>query len=44
MIHDMALTERYIVLVLCPLVFDVAAVMKGGSLLTGGPSTARGSR
>ena len=33
MIHDMALTSRYIVLMLSPLVFDIAGVMKGGSLL-----------
>ncbi|HEY5854364.1 MAG TPA: carotenoid oxygenase family protein [Aldersonia sp.] len=33
MIHDMALTSRYIVLVLSPLVFDIAGVMSGGSLL-----------
>jgi len=33
MIHDMALTQRYIVLVLCPLVFDIAAAMTGGSVL-----------
>ena len=37
MIHDMALTSRYIVLVLSPLVFDVAGVMKGGSLLNWRP-------
>mgnify|MGYP001757576409 CR=1 FL=1 len=33
MIHDIALTSRYIVLFACPLVFDIAAVMAGGSLL-----------
>jgi carotenoid cleavage dioxygenase len=33
MIHDMALTRRYIVLMLCPLVFDMAAVLTGGSVL-----------
>ncbi|MFD4469916.1 carotenoid oxygenase family protein [Rhodococcus sp. NPDC058505] len=33
MIHDMALTERYVVLVLCPLVFDLAAALTGGALL-----------
>ncbi|MCW4356056.1 carotenoid oxygenase family protein [Hoyosella sp. YIM 151337] len=33
MIHDMALTRRYIVLFLCPLVFDFVAVFRGGSVL-----------
>lgn len=33
MIHDMALTRRYIVLFVCPLVFDLAGAMTGGSLL-----------
>ncbi|MGW0042246.1 carotenoid oxygenase family protein [Rhodococcus sp. NPDC003348] len=33
MIHDMALTERYVVLVLCPLVFDMAGILTGGSPL-----------
>lgn len=33
MIHDMALTDRYVVLVLCPLVFDIAAAVTGGSIL-----------
>lgn len=33
MIHDMALTGRYIVLMLCPLVFDMGAVITGGSVL-----------
>lgn len=33
MIHDMALTSRFIVLFLCPLVFDIAAAMTGGSVL-----------
>lgn len=33
MIHDMALTERYIVLMVCPLVFDIEAAMTGGSIL-----------
>ena len=33
LIHDMALTSRYIVLLLSPLVFDVAGLMQGGSLL-----------
>lgn len=34
MIHDMALTERFVVLVLGPMYFDVAAAMRGGSLLS----------
>ncbi|GAA1855199.1 carotenoid oxygenase family protein [Pseudonocardia ailaonensis] len=33
MIHDMAITDRYVVLVLAPLFFDVAEATKGGSLL-----------
>ncbi|MBB3039408.1 carotenoid oxygenase family protein [Hoyosella altamirensis] len=33
MIHDMALTRRYIVLFLCPLVFDIEALLRGGSVL-----------
>lgn len=33
MIHDMALTPRFIVLFLCPLIFDLDAAMSGGSLL-----------
>ncbi|GAA4776207.1 carotenoid oxygenase family protein [Actinomycetospora chlora] len=37
MIHDMAITARYVVLVLGPLYFDVAAVMRGGSLLSWRP-------
>lgn len=37
MIHDMALTGRYIVLFVCPLVFDLAAAMTGGSLLSWRP-------
>ncbi len=44
MVHDMALTQHYIVLMLCPLVFDIAAVLTGGPCSTGGPRTARGSR
>ncbi|WP_299575097.1 carotenoid oxygenase family protein [uncultured Williamsia sp.] len=39
MIHDMALTSRYIVLFACPLVFDIAAVMTGGSLLDWRPES-----
>lgn len=37
MIHDMALTRRYLVLVLAPLYFDMAAAMDGGSLLSWRP-------
>lgn len=37
MIHDMAITERYVVLVLGPLYFDMAAAMRGGSLLAWRP-------
>ncbi|NDK88153.1 carotenoid oxygenase family protein [Gordonia desulfuricans] len=37
MIHDMALTERYIVLFICPLRFDLVAAMTGGSLLSWRP-------
>lgn len=37
MVHDMALTERYLVLVLAPLYFDVAAAMHGGSMLAWRP-------
>lgn len=33
MIHDMALTARYIVLFVCPLIFDIPAMLSGGSLL-----------
>ncbi|WP_024795347.1 carotenoid oxygenase family protein [Tomitella biformata] len=33
MIHDMALTPNYVVLLLGPLYFDMAAMMTGGSLL-----------
>ncbi|GGZ81533.1 retinal pigment epithelial membrane protein [Streptomyces subrutilus] len=33
MIHDMALTERYLVLVLAPAFFDIAGAMRGGSLI-----------
>ncbi len=42
MIHDMALTEKYVVLFANPLVFDLAAVMTGGSLLSWQPD--RGTR
>jgi carotenoid cleavage dioxygenase-like enzyme len=37
MIHDMALTERYVVLVLAPLFFDLAAAYSGGSMLSWEP-------
>ncbi len=42
MIHDMALTEHYVVLVLAPLFFDPHAARAGGSLLSWEPET--GSR
>lgn len=42
MIHDMALTEKYVVLFVNPLVFDLAAVMTGGALLSWQPE--RGTR
>lgn len=42
MIHDMALTSRFIVLFVCPLVFDIAAMLRGGSLLAWQPD--RGTR
>jgi len=42
MIHDMAITERYLVLFANPLVFDLAAVMRGGALLSWQPE--RGTR
>lgn len=37
MIHDMALTRRFLVVVLGPLYFDVAAAMSGGSMLAWRP-------
>jgi carotenoid cleavage dioxygenase len=37
MIHDMALTRRFLVLVLGPLYFDVRAAIRGGSLLSWRP-------
>ncbi|MDL9938573.1 carotenoid oxygenase family protein [Gordonia sp. ABSL1-1] len=37
MIHDMALTTSYIVLFVCPLIFDLEAAMTGGSLLSWRP-------
>lgn len=42
MVHDMALTARYIVLFLCPLVFDIPGMLRGASLLDWRP--ARGTR
>ncbi|MFJ4688008.1 carotenoid oxygenase family protein [Streptomyces sp. NPDC088789] len=42
MIHDMALTGRYLVLVLAPAYFDLAAAMNGGSFLAWHPD--RGTR
>jgi carotenoid cleavage dioxygenase-like enzyme len=39
MIHDMALTERYLVLVVAPLFFDLATARRGGSMLTWQPDT-----
>ncbi|MGN2640070.1 carotenoid oxygenase family protein [Nocardia takedensis] len=38
MVHDMALTARYIVLFLCPLVFDIPGLLRGGSLLDWRPA------
>ena len=37
MIHDMALTSRYLVLFVCPLIFDLEGVMTGGSMLSWQP-------
>jgi len=37
MIHDMAITERYVVLVVAPMYFDVVAAMSGGSMLAWRP-------
>lgn len=37
MIHDMALTARFVVLVLAPLHFDMGAAMSGGSMLAWRP-------
>lgn len=42
MIHDMALTRTYIVLFVNPLVFDIGALLRGGSLLSWQPD--RGTR
>ncbi|MCX4775602.1 carotenoid oxygenase family protein [Streptomyces sp. NBC_01264] len=42
MIHDMALTERYAVIVLAPAFFDLPAAMAGGSFLAWRPE--RGTR
>lgn len=37
MIHDMALTARYLVLILGPLTFDLAAAVSGGSVMAWRP-------
>ncbi len=37
MIHDMALTRRFVVLVVAPLYFDMAAAFAGGSMLSWRP-------
>ncbi|HWU08896.1 MAG TPA: carotenoid oxygenase family protein [Streptomyces sp.] len=42
MIHDMALTERFVVLVLAPFFFDIAGALRGGSPLSWEPD--RGTR
>ncbi|WP_151772191.1 carotenoid oxygenase family protein [Streptomyces abyssomicinicus] len=42
MIHDMALTDRFLVLTLAPAYFDIAAAMNGGSFLAWRPE--RGTR
>jgi carotenoid cleavage dioxygenase len=42
MVHDMAITPTYIVLVLAPLFFDMAALLRGGSPLSWEPE--RGTR
>ncbi|MEU9133982.1 carotenoid oxygenase family protein [Kitasatospora sp. NPDC048540] len=42
MIHDMALTARFVVLVLAPAFFDLAAAMEGGSMIDWRPE--RGTR
>ena len=42
MIHDMALTDTYVVLVVGPLYFDLMAAMSGGSLMSWKPD--RGTR
>lgn len=42
MIHDKALTQEYVVLFVNPLVFDLAAAMTGGSMLSWEPN--RGTR
>ncbi|MFH8337634.1 carotenoid oxygenase family protein [Streptomyces sp. AM6-12] len=42
MIHDMALTRRYLVLVLAPAFFDIEAALNGGSFLAWRPE--RGTR
>src|SRR5262249_1887873 len=42
MIHDMAITSRYLVIVVAPAVFDLRAAFSGGSLLSWQPD--RGCR
>ncbi|MFD5099378.1 carotenoid oxygenase family protein [Streptomyces albidochromogenes] len=42
MVHDMALTARYLVLVLAPAFFDITAAVNGGSFVAWRPS--RGTR
>ncbi|MEU9206248.1 carotenoid oxygenase family protein [Streptomyces sp. NPDC048332] len=42
MIHDMALTARFLVIVLAPVFFDIAAAMSGGSMIDWRPE--RGTR
>ncbi|OKJ04641.1 carotenoid oxygenase [Streptomyces sp. CB01249] len=42
MIHDMAITPRFLVIVLAPVFFDIAAAMNGGSMLDWRPE--RGTR
>jgi carotenoid cleavage dioxygenase len=37
MIHDMAITDRFVVLIVAPYYFDIAAAMSGGGLLTWRP-------
>lgn len=39
MIHDMALTDTYLVVPVCPLEFDIAAALDGGSLLKWNPES-----
>ncbi len=37
MIHDMAITDRFVVLIVAPYYFDIGAAMSGGSLLSWRP-------